>query len=94
MEFEDYGQPMKRTVSETSLSKNEAKEKPAGKSKTKLWPFIKNKNKVTNEHTHFLHSSVQQSLAGFIPFLFFARFFFTWKSPCTAGIVLWGWGGY
>ncbi|TKS84656.1 Formin-binding protein 1 [Collichthys lucidus] len=45
VEFEDYGQPMKRTVSETSLSKNEAKEKPAGKSKTKLWPFIKNKNK-------------------------------------------------
>ncbi|XP_027137733.1 formin-binding protein 1 isoform X3 [Larimichthys crocea] len=46
VEFEDYGQPMKRTVSETSLSKNEAKEKPAGKSKTKLWPFIKNKNKL------------------------------------------------
>ncbi|XP_019124638.1 formin-binding protein 1 homolog isoform X21 [Larimichthys crocea] len=47
VEFEDYGQPMKRTVSETSLSKNEAKEKPAGKSKTKLWPFIKNKNKLS-----------------------------------------------
>ncbi|XP_047425323.1 formin-binding protein 1 isoform X24 [Mugil cephalus] len=46
VEFEDYGQAMKRTVSETSLSNSkEAKEKPAGKSKGKLWPFIKNKNK-------------------------------------------------
>lgn len=50
VEFEDYGQAMKRTVSETSLSNTrEAKEKPAGKSKGKLWPFIKNKNKVTHE---------------------------------------------
>ncbi|XP_045922130.1 formin-binding protein 1 isoform X7 [Micropterus dolomieu] len=47
VEFEDYGQAMKRTVSETSLSNSrEAKEKPAGKSKGKLWPFIKNKNKL------------------------------------------------
>ncbi|XP_039635069.1 formin-binding protein 1 isoform X10 [Perca fluviatilis] len=46
VEFEDYGQAMKRTVSETSLSNSkEAREKPAGKSKGKLWPFIKNKNK-------------------------------------------------
>ncbi|XP_069024706.1 formin-binding protein 1 isoform X8 [Embiotoca jacksoni] len=46
VEFEDYGQAMKRTVSETSLSNSrEGKEKPAGKSKGKLWPFIKNKNK-------------------------------------------------
>ncbi|CAJ1070222.1 formin-binding protein 1 isoform X7 [Xyrichtys novacula] len=44
VEFEDYGQAMKRTASETSLSR-EGKEKPAGKSKGKLWPFIKNKNK-------------------------------------------------
>ncbi|XP_074545888.1 formin-binding protein 1 isoform X21 [Halichoeres trimaculatus] len=44
VEFEDYGQAMKRAVSETSLSK-EGKEKPPGKSKGKLWPFIKNKNK-------------------------------------------------
>uniref|UniRef100_A0A8C4HTG5 Formin binding protein 1b n=1 Tax=Dicentrarchus labrax TaxID=13489 RepID=A0A8C4HTG5_DICLA len=50
VEFEDYGQAMKRTASETSLSNTrEAKEKPAGKSKGKLWPFIKNKNKVTHE---------------------------------------------
>ncbi|XP_017286728.1 formin-binding protein 1 isoform X23 [Kryptolebias marmoratus] len=46
VEFEDYSQAMKRTVSETSLSNSrEGKEKPAGKSKGKLWPFIKNKNK-------------------------------------------------
>ncbi|KAM4528050.1 formin-binding protein 1 isoform 7-T7 [Odontesthes bonariensis] len=46
VEFEDYGQAMKRTVSENSLSSSrEGKEKPAGKSKGKLWPFIKNKNK-------------------------------------------------
>ncbi|XP_069024673.1 formin-binding protein 1 isoform X4 [Embiotoca jacksoni] len=48
VEFEDYGQAMKRTVSETSLSNSrEGKEKPAGKSKGKLWPFIKNKNKLS-----------------------------------------------
>uniref|UniRef100_UPI003AAE2591 formin-binding protein 1 isoform X4 n=1 Tax=Centroberyx gerrardi TaxID=166262 RepID=UPI003AAE2591 len=46
VEFEDYGQAMKRTASETSLSNTrEPKEKPGGKSKGKLWPFIKNKNK-------------------------------------------------
>uniref|UniRef100_A0A3Q3G942 Formin binding protein 1b n=1 Tax=Labrus bergylta TaxID=56723 RepID=A0A3Q3G942_9LABR len=44
VEFEDYGQAMKRTASETSLSR-ETKEKPVSKSKGKLWPFIKNKNK-------------------------------------------------
>uniref|UniRef100_A0A3B3XFK0 Formin binding protein 1b n=1 Tax=Poecilia mexicana TaxID=48701 RepID=A0A3B3XFK0_9TELE len=48
VEFEDYGQAMKRTVSENSLSNaKEGKEKPAGKSKPKLWPFIKNKNKLS-----------------------------------------------
>uniref|UniRef100_A0A8D0AFK9 Formin binding protein 1 n=1 Tax=Sander lucioperca TaxID=283035 RepID=A0A8D0AFK9_SANLU len=37
VEFEDYGQAMKRTVSDTSLSNSkEAREKPAGKSKGKL----------------------------------------------------------
>ncbi|XP_077478277.1 formin-binding protein 1 homolog isoform X11 [Stigmatopora argus] len=48
VEFEDYGQAMKRTVSESSLSNNsrgESRERSAGKSKGKLWPFIKNKNK-------------------------------------------------
>ncbi|XP_040013868.1 formin-binding protein 1 homolog isoform X9 [Xiphias gladius] len=48
VEFEDYGQAMKRTASDTSLSNSrEGKEKPAGKSKGKLWPFIKNKNKLS-----------------------------------------------
>ncbi|XP_045548389.1 formin-binding protein 1 isoform X23 [Salmo salar] len=52
VEFEDYGpgQTIKRTVSETSLSnsRGEAKERPGGgKSKGKLWPFIKNKNKLS-----------------------------------------------
>ncbi|XP_034457305.1 formin-binding protein 1 isoform X31 [Hippoglossus hippoglossus] len=48
VEFEDYSQAMKRTASETSLSNTkEAKERPAGKSKGKLWPFIKNKNKLS-----------------------------------------------
>ncbi|XP_062414998.1 LOW QUALITY PROTEIN: formin-binding protein 1 [Pungitius pungitius] len=51
VEFEDYGQAMKRTASDTSLSSSkEAKEKPAGKSKGKLWPFIKNKNKSPKQH--------------------------------------------
>ncbi|KAK7131528.1 hypothetical protein R3I94_016600 [Phoxinus phoxinus] len=50
VEFEDYGQAMKRTVSETSLnnsrSDNKAERSSKGKSKT-LWPFIK-KNKGSN----------------------------------------------
>ncbi|XP_073681335.1 formin-binding protein 1 isoform X4 [Garra rufa] len=48
VEFEDYGQAMKRTVSETSLTNsrpdNKAERSSKGKSKT-LWPFIK-KNKL------------------------------------------------
>ncbi|XP_036972788.1 formin-binding protein 1 homolog isoform X22 [Acanthopagrus latus] len=48
VEFEDYGQAMKRTASETSLSNTrDGKEKPTTKSKGKLWPFIKNKNKLS-----------------------------------------------
>ncbi|XP_061589789.1 formin-binding protein 1 isoform X12 [Cololabis saira] len=48
VEFEDYGMAMKRTASENSLSNTrEAKEKPSSKSKGKLWPFIKNKNKLS-----------------------------------------------
>lgn len=49
IDFEDYTQPMKRTVSESSLSnsRGDGKSEPkfGGKSKGKLWPFIK-KNKV------------------------------------------------
>ncbi|XP_029775238.1 formin-binding protein 1 isoform X5 [Suricata suricatta] len=48
VEFEDYTQPMKRTVSDNSLSNSrgegKAELKFGGKSKGKLWPFIK-KNK-------------------------------------------------
>ncbi|KAK7143155.1 hypothetical protein R3I93_014352 [Phoxinus phoxinus] len=51
VEFEDYGQAMKRTVSETSLnnsrSDNKAERPSKGKSKT-LWPFIK-KNKTPKQ---------------------------------------------
>ncbi|XP_041050488.1 formin-binding protein 1 isoform X1 [Carcharodon carcharias] len=48
VEFEDFGQPMKRTVSESSLSNSRSdvkQETKGGKSKGKLWPFIK-KNKL------------------------------------------------
>nr|XP_014431653.1 formin-binding protein 1 isoform X2 [Pelodiscus sinensis] len=49
IDFEDFTQPMKRTVSETSLSnsRGDGKSEPkfGGKSKGKLWPFIK-KNKL------------------------------------------------
>ncbi|XP_051960049.1 LOW QUALITY PROTEIN: formin-binding protein 1 [Xyrauchen texanus] len=48
VEFEDYGQAMKRTVSETSLnnSRPDIKSERSSKSKSKtLWPFIK-KNKL------------------------------------------------
>ncbi|XP_059957630.1 formin-binding protein 1 isoform X5 [Mesoplodon densirostris] len=48
IEFEDYTQPMKRTVSDNSLSNSRGEGKSelkfVGKSKGKLWPFIK-KNK-------------------------------------------------
>ncbi|XP_062409660.1 formin-binding protein 1 isoform X3 [Sardina pilchardus] len=46
VEFEDYGQAMKRAVSETSLSNSRGESKPekAAKRPGKLWPFIK-KNK-------------------------------------------------
>ncbi|XP_061148984.1 formin-binding protein 1 isoform X19 [Syngnathus typhle] len=57
VEFEDYEQAMKRAVSESSLnnSRGEVRERPTGKSKGKLWPFIKNKNKLTlNSHVRNL----------------------------------------
>ncbi|XP_051537090.1 formin-binding protein 1-like isoform X11 [Myxocyprinus asiaticus] len=51
VEFEDYGQAMKRTVSETSLTSsrpdNKSDRPSKGKSKT-LWPFIK-KNKTPKQ---------------------------------------------
>ncbi|XP_062063361.1 formin-binding protein 1 isoform X2 [Lepus europaeus] len=51
VEFEDYTQPMQRAVSDHSLSSSRGEGKPepkfAGKSKGKLWPFIK-KNKLVS----------------------------------------------
>ncbi|XP_030063702.1 formin-binding protein 1 isoform X7 [Microcaecilia unicolor] len=50
VEFEDFSQPMKRTISESSLSNSRSDGKPevkfGSKSKGKLWPFIK-KNKLS-----------------------------------------------
>ncbi|XP_069742459.1 formin-binding protein 1 isoform X16 [Narcine bancroftii] len=49
VEFEDYSQVMKRTVSESSLSNSRSdgkQDSKSGKSKGKLWPFIK-KNKLS-----------------------------------------------
>ncbi|XP_067825935.1 formin-binding protein 1 isoform X9 [Heptranchias perlo] len=49
VDFEDFSQAMKRTVSESSLSnsRSDSKQEPkSGKSKGKLWPFIK-KNKLS-----------------------------------------------
>ncbi|XP_072792691.1 formin-binding protein 1 isoform X27 [Taeniopygia guttata] len=50
VDFEDFTQPMKRTVSESSLSnsRGDGKSEPkfSSKSKGKLWPFIK-KNKLS-----------------------------------------------
>ncbi|XP_063066961.1 formin-binding protein 1 isoform X9 [Engraulis encrasicolus] len=47
VEFEDYGQAMKKAVSETSLSNSRGESKPekSNKRQGKLWPFIK-KNKL------------------------------------------------
>ncbi|XP_039471782.1 formin-binding protein 1 isoform X12 [Oreochromis aureus] len=67
VEFEDYGQAMKRTVSETSLSNTkESKEKPGGKTKGKLWPFIKNKNKLSLKLIT-LNSHVRNLIEGSVP---------------------------
>ncbi|XP_069465351.1 formin-binding protein 1 isoform X8 [Ambystoma mexicanum] len=50
VEFEDYSQPMKRTISENSLSNSKSEGKGEAKfgvkSRGKLWPFIK-KNKLS-----------------------------------------------
>ncbi|KAG7477253.1 hypothetical protein MATL_G00092160 [Megalops atlanticus] len=65
VEFEDYGQAMKRTVSESSLSnsKGEGKpDKPSSKSKGKLWPFIK-KNKSPKQHKEPLSHRLNEFMA-------------------------------
>uniref|UniRef100_A0A6I8NLK9 Formin binding protein 1 n=1 Tax=Ornithorhynchus anatinus TaxID=9258 RepID=A0A6I8NLK9_ORNAN len=61
IEFEDFTQPMKRTVSETSLSNSRGDGKSelkfGGKAKGKLWPFIK-KNKI------YLNTQVRSLIEG------------------------------
>ncbi|XP_039629720.1 formin-binding protein 1 isoform X9 [Polypterus senegalus] len=56
VEFEDYSQAMKRTVSESSLSNSKGEGKPeksSGKGKGKLWPFIKkNKGSGPEDFSH------------------------------------------
>ncbi|XP_062867256.1 formin-binding protein 1 isoform X1 [Trichomycterus rosablanca] len=54
VEFEDFSQPMKRTVSETSLtnSRSDPKTEKPGKSKSKLWPFKKNKGANPEDFSH------------------------------------------
>ncbi|XP_067868391.1 formin-binding protein 1 isoform X7 [Heterodontus francisci] len=56
VEFEDFSQPMKRTVSESSLSNSRSdskQESKSGKSKGKLWPFIKkNKGSGPEDFSH------------------------------------------
>ncbi|XP_053415710.1 formin-binding protein 1 isoform X13 [Nycticebus coucang] len=53
IDFEDYTQPMKRTVSDNSLSNSrgegKAELKFGGRSKGKLWPFIKKNKGATPE---------------------------------------------
>nr|XP_048287975.1 formin-binding protein 1 isoform X11 [Myodes glareolus] len=52
IEFEDYTQPMKRTVSENSLSSSKEGKSElrfGGKSRGKLWPFIKKNKGATPE---------------------------------------------
>nr|XP_015222111.1 PREDICTED: formin-binding protein 1 isoform X26 [Lepisosteus oculatus] len=56
VEFEDYSQAMKRTVSESSLSNSRGEgkpEKPSSKAKGKLWPFMKkNKGSGPEDFSH------------------------------------------
>nr|XP_019937867.1 PREDICTED: formin-binding protein 1 isoform X8 [Paralichthys olivaceus] len=74
VEFEDYGQAMKRTASDTSLSNSkEGKERPAGKSKGKLWPFIKNKNKQQSPRSLICHKELMKRTLGRPTYAFEAR---------------------
>nr|XP_015222108.1 PREDICTED: formin-binding protein 1 isoform X23 [Lepisosteus oculatus] len=58
VEFEDYSQAMKRTVSESSLSNSRGEgkpEKPSSKAKGKLWPFMKkNKSRTYSYHKELM----------------------------------------
>ncbi|XP_027008759.1 formin-binding protein 1 isoform X23 [Tachysurus fulvidraco] len=54
VEFEDFGQAIKRTASETSLtsSRPDIKTEKPGKSKSKLWPFKKSKGANPEDFSH------------------------------------------
>ncbi|GCB67931.1 hypothetical protein scyTo_0012208 [Scyliorhinus torazame] len=56
VDFEDFSEPIKRTVSESSLSNSRSdgkQESKSGKSKGKLWPFIKkNKGSGPEDFSH------------------------------------------
>ncbi|XP_034785175.2 formin-binding protein 1 isoform X21 [Pan paniscus] len=73
IEFEDYTQPMKRTVSDNSLSNSRGEGKPdlkfGGKSKGKLWPFIK-KNKT---QSFCFHKELMKRTVGKPTYAFEAR---------------------
>ncbi|XP_076850537.1 formin-binding protein 1 isoform X15 [Brachyhypopomus gauderio] len=56
VEFEDYGQAMKRTVSENSLTKPEKPDKP-GKGKSKLFFFKKNKISLNAHVRNFIEGA-------------------------------------
>ncbi|XP_015267148.1 PREDICTED: formin-binding protein 1 isoform X11 [Gekko japonicus] len=64
VDFEDFTQPIKRAVSESSLS-NSKEGKPesrfSGKSKGKLWPFIK-KNKQQSQSLYFHKELMKRTL--------------------------------
>lgn len=79
VEFEDYGQAMKRAASETSLSNSRGESKPEKSAKRpgKLWPFIK-KNKVahTHPHTPLTHTLYTSFYTVELLALFLSRFWF------------------
>ncbi|XP_060613531.2 formin-binding protein 1 isoform X11 [Anolis sagrei] len=62
VEFEDFGQPLKRASSESSLAAQPGKEGKAGsKAKGKLWPFIK-KNKQSQ--SLYFHKELMKRTLG------------------------------
>nr|XP_015222107.1 PREDICTED: formin-binding protein 1 isoform X22 [Lepisosteus oculatus] len=73
VEFEDYSQAMKRTVSESSLSNSRGEgkpEKPSSKAKGKLWPFMK-KNKQSRTYSY--HKELMKRTLGRPTYAYEAR---------------------
>ncbi|XP_055035266.2 formin-binding protein 1 isoform X18 [Misgurnus anguillicaudatus] len=70
VEFEDYGQAMKRTVSETSLtnSRSDSKVDRSSKGKTKtLWPFKKNKLSLNAHVRNLIEGSTPEDFSHLPP---------------------------